>query len=58
MTGLIAGGVAAAIAAIAIWIAVARAKQSGASDQAAKDVAMACEVDAATLEIEAEKIAK
>lgn len=54
MTGLVAGGVAAAIAAIAIWIALARAKQSGASDQAAKDGELARETEAAIHEVQAE----
>ncbi len=54
MTGFGAGGVAAAIAAIAIWIALARAKQSDTSDQAARDAELAREAEAAIHEVQAE----
>ena len=54
MTSLLAGGVAAAIAATAIWIALARAKQAGAADQAAKDAELARETEAAIHEVQAE----
>jgi type VI protein secretion system component VasK len=54
MTGLVAGGVAAAIAAIAIWIALRQARQAGASDQAARDAELARETEAAIHEVQAE----
>lgn len=54
MNGLLAGGMAAAIAAIAIWVAIARAKQAGASDLAAKDAELARETEAAIHEVQAE----
>jgi type VI protein secretion system component VasK len=54
MTGLIAGGVAAAIAAIAIWIALRQAKQSGASEQTARDAELARETEAAIHQVQAE----
>lgn len=54
MTGLIAGGVAAAIAAIALWIALRQTRQAGASDQAAKDAELAREAEAAINQVQAE----
>jgi type VI protein secretion system component VasK len=54
MTGLVAGGVAAAIAAIAIWIALRQARLAGASDQAASDAELARETEAAMHEVQAE----
>jgi type VI protein secretion system component VasK len=54
MTGLIAGGLAAAIAAIAIWIALRQSKHAGASDQAAKDAELARETESAIHQVQAE----
>ena len=45
---------AAAIAAIAIWIALRQAKQAGASDQAAQDAELARETEAAIHQVQAE----
>ena len=45
---------AAAIAAIAIWIALRQAKQAGASDQAAQDAELARKTEAAIHQVQAE----
>lgn len=53
-TALIGGGVVAAIAALAIWLAVRQASQAGAASQAAKDAELARETEAAIHEVQAE----
>lgn len=54
MAGLVATGVAAAIAAIAIWITPRQAKQAGESVPAAGDAGLARETEAAIHKVQGE----
>lgn len=55
MNSLIAGGVVAVIAALALWLAVLKSKAQGAAEQAQKDLQAAKDAEAAIHQVQAEE---